>query len=117
MALHSECAGGVGNIIPDNKMSASSEDQSHPAKNGRLEDRGWSPDEHNNHDKFSYLYLVCGFKIRGCSDVRPRPAWLTIYRVQVSPEKDFRNDWNSIKVWFLPMSYLLKFPFFSLKYA
>ena len=99
-------------MIPDNKMSASSEDQSHPAKNGRLEDRVWSPDEHNNHDKFSYLYLVCGFKIWGCFDVRPRPAWLTIYRVQVSPEKDFRNDWNSIKVWFLPMSYLLKFPFF-----
>ena len=112
MSLHSECAGGVGNMIPDNKMSASSEDQSHPAKNGRLEDRGWSPDEHNNHDKFSYLYLVCGFKIRGCFDVRPRPAWLTIYRVQVPPEKDFRDDWNSIKVWFLPMSYFLKFPFF-----
>ena len=49
-------------MIPDNKMSASSEDQSHPAKNGRLEDRGWSPDEHNNHDKFSYLYLVLDLK-------------------------------------------------------
>ena len=61
---------------------------------------------------FSYLYLVCGFKIRGYSDMRPRPAWLTIYRVQVSPEKDFRDDWNSIKVWFLPMSCLFKFPFF-----
>ena len=68
--------------------------------------------EHNNHDMFSYLYLVCGFKIRGYSDMRPRPAWLTIYRVQVSPEKDFRDDWNSIKVWVLSMSYLLKFPFF-----
>ena len=104
-------------MIPDNKMSASSEDQSHPAKNGRLEDRGWSPDEHNNHDKFSYLYLVCGFKIRGCFDVRPRPAWLTIYRVQVSPEKDFRNDWNSIRFGFCLCLIYLSFPFFSLKYA
>ena len=51
-----------GDMIPDNRMSASSEDQSHPAKNGRLEDRGWSPDEHNNHDKFPYLYLVLDLK-------------------------------------------------------
>ena len=47
--------------------------------------------------------------------MRPRPTWLTINRVQVSPEKGFRDDWNSIKVWFLSMSYLLKFPFFHLK--
>ena len=46
--------------------------------------------------------------------MRPRPTWLTINRVQVSPEKGFRDDWNSIKVWFLPMSCLLKFPFFHL---
>ena len=49
--------------------------------------------------------------------MRLRPTWLTINRVQVSPEKGFRDDWNSIKVWLLPMSCLLKFPFFSLKYA
>ena len=49
--------------------------------------------------------------------MRPRPTWLTINRVQVPPEKGFGDDWNSKKVWFLPMSYLLKFPFFSLKDA
>ncbi|XP_022793981.1 latent-transforming growth factor beta-binding protein 4-like isoform X2 [Stylophora pistillata] len=92
------------NMIPDSQMSSSSEDPNYPAANGRLKDKGWSPDEHNAEDKTPYLqidlgglYLVCGFKIQGCSGMRPRPAWVIRYRAQVSPEKDFWDDWNYIR--------------------
>ena len=48
------------------------------------------------------MHLVCGFEIQGCVAMGPLPSWVTRYRVQVSPEKDYWDDWNFIKVWFLP---------------
>ena len=74
-------------------MEASSEDLSHPASSGRLEDSGWAPGSSDN-DPYPYLqidlvnlYLVCGVKVQGCTDFKGKPAWVTRYRVQVSPEK------------------------------
>ena len=90
------------NMLPDSRMKASSEDMRHPASSGRLKDSGWAP---RSEDPYPYLgidlvnlYLVCGVKIQGCSDFKGKPAWVTRYRVQVSPEEDFWDSWNYLKV-------------------
>ena len=89
-------------VLEDRMLEASSEDLRHPASSGRLEDSGWAP----RNDSFPYLqidlvnlYLVCGVKVQGCTDFKGKPAWVTRYRVQVSPEKDFWDSWNYLKVW------------------
>lgn len=94
-------------VIPDSRMKASSEDLRHPASRGRLKDSGWAP-RSTGKDQYPYLlidlvnlYLVCGFKVQGCSDFKGKPAWVTRYRVQVSPEKNFWDSWNYIKVRFI----------------
>lgn len=96
--------GRYGDMIPDKRMKASSEDPNYPASSGRLKDSGWAP-RGKDKDPYPYLeidlinlYLVCGFKIQGCSDFNGGPAWVTRYRVQVSPEKRFWDSWNYIKV-------------------
>ena len=90
------------NMIPDSEMSASSEDPKHPASSGRLKDSGWSPAKNDGYQylqiNLGSLYLVCGFKIQGCFNIKGGPAWVTRYRVQVSPEEDFWDSWNYIKV-------------------
>ncbi|KAL9970965.1 hypothetical protein ACROYT_G023436 [Oculina patagonica] len=90
-------------VIPDNQMKASSEVPGYPASSGRLRDLGWAPDSLDK-DPYPYLqinlvnlYLVCGFKIQGCSDFKGKPAWVTRYRVQVSPEENYWDSWNYIK--------------------
>ena len=92
------------NILPDSRMTASSEDLSYPASSGRLKDSGWAP-RGTDKDRYPYLqidlvdlYLICGIKVQGCSDFKGKPAWVTRYRVQVSPEKDFWDSWNYLKV-------------------
>ena len=91
-------------MLPDSKMKATTEHPNHPASSGRLKDKGWAP---KNMDRYQYLLidlvdlnLVCGVKIQGCSDFKGKPAWVTRYRVQVSPEEDFWDSWNYLKVWF-----------------
>ena len=95
-----------GNYIPDSRMTASSEESEYFASSGRLKDSGWAP-LGTDKDWYPYLqidlvdlYLVCGIKVQGCSDFKGKPAWVTRYRVQVSPEKDFWDSWNYLKVWF-----------------
>ena len=58
---------------------------------------GWCSSES---DKFPYLqfdleklYLICGFQVHEGLDTR-----LKSYRVHVSPEKDYLNSWNIVKV-------------------
>lgn len=89
-------------MIPNSKMTASSEDPRYPAKSGRLGDSGWSPDSKDLYPylqiDLSNLYLICGLKIDGCTKFKGGAAWVTRYRVQVSPEKNFWDSWNYIKV-------------------
>ena len=61
------------------------------------DNNGWSPSES---DKLPYLqfdlgklHLICGFEVQGC-----KKSYVTRYRVHVSPEKDFLDTWNIIKV-------------------
>ena len=51
-------------------------------------------------DKWPYLqfdleklHLVCGFEVLGCNGFN-----VSSYRVHVSPEKDYLDSWNIIKV-------------------
>jgi len=95
-----------GDALPDSKIKASSEDLRFPASRGRLKDSGWAP-RSTEKDPYPYLridlvdlYLVCGVEVQGCSDFKGKPAWVTTYRVQVSPEKNFWDSWNYLKVWF-----------------
>ncbi|KAL9970967.1 hypothetical protein ACROYT_G023438 [Oculina patagonica] len=90
-------------MIPDKQMTASSEDPHHPPSSGRLKDIGWAP-ESLDKDPYPYLqidlkkfFLICGFKIQGCKDFKGGPAWVTRYRVQVSPERKYWDSWNYIK--------------------
>ena len=94
---------GVNNELPDSRMKASSATWLYPASRGRLKDRGWSP-MGRDEDPYPYLeidlgnlYLVCGIKVQGCSEKR---AGEIRYRVQVSPEENFWDSWNYLKVWF-----------------
>ena len=95
--------------IPDNRLTASSHDPHFPAAYGRLYLSGWAPKsrykEYFPHFQVNLgaMHLVCGFEIQGCLAMGPRSGWVTRYRVQVSPEKDYWDDWNFIKVWFLPV--------------
>ena len=95
------------NFPPASRMTASSEDSRYLASSGRLKDSGWAPNGADK-DRYPYLqidlvdlYLICGIKVQGCSDFKGKPAWVTRYRVQVSPEKDFWDSWNYLKVWFI----------------
>ena len=99
-------ARGGNSELPDSMIKASSEDYRYPASSGRLKDSGWAPVS-SDEDPYPYLqidldnlYLVCGVKVQGCEDFDRKQAWVTRYRVQVSPEKDFWESWNYIKVWF-----------------
>ncbi|CAH3036766.1 unnamed protein product, partial [Pocillopora meandrina] len=89
--------------IPDNRLTASSQDPHFPAAYGRFYLTGWAP-KFRYKEFFPYfqvnlgaMHLVCGFEIQGCVAMGPRPGWVTRYRVQVSPEKDYWDDWNFIK--------------------
>ena len=93
-------------VLPDSTIKASSEDLRHPASKGRLKDSGWAP-RSTDKDPYPYLqvdlvnlYLVCGVKVQGCTDYKRQPAWVTRYRVKVSPEKNFWDSWNYLKVSF-----------------
>jgi len=90
-------------VLPHRGIKASSEDLRYPASRGMLKDSGWAP-LGAYQDRYPYLqidlvdlYLVCGIKVQGCSDFKGKPAWVTRYRVQVSPEKDFWDSWNYLK--------------------
>lgn len=91
-------------VLSNSRIHASSEDYRYPASSGRLKDKGWAP-RSSDEDPYPYLqidlidlYLVCGVQVQGCTDFEKKPAWVTRYRVQVSPEKDFWDSWNYLKV-------------------
>ena len=94
---------GTSNQIQDEKMTGTSYVGNHAFHNGRIGDVGWCP-QSGVTDGHPYLqidlmgfYLVCGFAIQGCTDPL-KSAWVTRYRVQVSPQKDYWDLWNFIKV-------------------
>lgn len=67
----------------------------------KLDKEGWSPQNADKHPwiktDLGDLNLVCGFAVQGCSD-NGVDTWLARYRVQVSPEENFWDSWNYIKV-------------------
>ena len=88
-----------GRLIRDSSITASSK-QTPSAKISEARiggNDGWSP---HASDKLPYLqfdleklYLICGFKVLGCKD-----SYVNLYRVHVSPEKEYLDSWNIIKV-------------------
>ena len=67
------------------------------ARLGAGENNGWIPNKRDKHPYLQFdlekLYLICGFEVQGCGQ-----SWVTRYRVQVSPEENFWDPWNYIKV-------------------
>ena len=39
------------------------------------------------------IYLICGFEVKGC-----KQSFVERYRVHISPEENFLDNWNMIKV-------------------
>ena len=88
-----------GRLIRDSSITASSK-QTPSAKISEVRiggNDGWSP---HASDKLPYLqfdleklYLICGFKVLGC-----KGSYVNLYRVHVSPEKEYLDSWNIIKV-------------------
>ena len=88
-----------GRLIRDSSITASSK-QTPSAKISEVRiggNDGWSP---HASDKLPYLqfdleklYLICGFEVLGC-----KGSYVNLYRVHVSPEKDYLDSWNIIKV-------------------
>lgn len=86
-------------IIVDSSITASSTDivmgNINEARLG--ENDGWIPEKTDKHPYLEFdlenFYLICGFEVQGC-----KKSWVTRYRVQISPEKDFWDTWNYIKV-------------------
>ena len=86
-------------LIRDSSITASSK-QTPSAKISEARiggNDGWSP---HTSDKLPYLqfdleklYLICGFKVLGC-----KGSYVNLYRVHVSPEKEYLDSWNIIKV-------------------
>ncbi|XP_044183632.1 fibrillin-1-like [Acropora millepora] len=85
-------------LIRDSSITASSK-QTPSAKISEARiggNDGWSP---HTSDKLPYLqfdleklYLICGFKVLGC-----KGSYVNLYRVHVSPEKEYLDSWNIIK--------------------
>ena len=75
---------------------------------GKLNDdnpEGWVPKGDDQHPYLEFdlgkLYLICGFEVKGCKIKKfgnTYDVWVTRYRVQVSPENDYWDSWNYIKV-------------------
>lgn len=86
-------------VIRDSSITASSK-RIRSAKIGEARiggNDGWSP---HPSDKLPYLqfdleslYLICGFEVLGC-----KGSYVNLYRVHVSPEKEYLDSWNIIKV-------------------
>ena len=86
-------------LIKDSSITASSK-QTSSAKMSEARiggNDGWSP---HASDKLPYLqfdleklYLICGFELLGC-----KGSSVSLYRVHVSPEKEYLDSWNIIKV-------------------
>ena len=80
--------------------------ESHFAKRGRGSGHGWVPKGSDMHPyleiDLEQLFLVCGVEVQGCKRIGPGgreySAWVTRYRVQVSPENEYWDSWNFIKV-------------------
>ncbi|XP_015748264.1 PREDICTED: uncharacterized protein LOC107328062 isoform X2 [Acropora digitifera] len=87
-----------GRLIRDSSITASSK-QTPSAKISEVRiggNDGWSP---HASDKLPYLQfdleklcLICGFEVLGC-----KGSYVNLYRVHVSPEKDYLDSWNIIK--------------------
>ena len=87
--------------IAEGSISSSSVKDYSEAAHVKLDKEGWSPQNADKHPWIKIdlgdLYLVCGFAVQGCSDSGV-DTWVTRYRVQVSPEENFWDSWNYIKV-------------------
>jgi len=96
--------------LPDSSVTSSSVHKSYDTHHGKLDDYpdGWVPDESDSNPYLQFdlgkLFLICGFEVKGCElnyKGLNYPLYVTRYRVQVSPEIDFWDSWNYIKVsWF-----------------
>ena len=88
-----------GRLIKDDSITASSKQipwaKMSDARIGGND--GWSPQYHDKLPRLQFdlekLYLICGFEVLGCKGFN-----VTSYSVHVSPEKDYLNLWNIMKV-------------------
>lgn len=91
------------NKIGNQNIKASTVDRFAQTYEARMHGgNGWIPDRNDKHPYLEIdlgsLFLVCGFEVRGC-----RRSWPTRYRVQVTPEKDYWDSWNYIKVIYMAL--------------
>lgn len=98
------------------RITASSGNSNYQPSFAKFGNVGWSPSKADLHPWLKIdlgdLYLICGFKVQGCRDGAVE-TYVRRYRVQVSPEDNFWDSWNYIKVinerariWWVPCDVL-----------
>lgn len=99
--------------LPDSSVTSSTVHKSYETHHGKLDKNpdGWVPEGRDSHPYLQFdlgkLFLICGFEVKGCAlndKGRKYPLYVTRYRVQVSPEIDFWDSWNYIKVSWLSIA-------------
>lgn len=108
-----DCGYKLVRYLPDSSVTSSSVHKSYETHHGKLDKNpdGWVPDGRDSHPYLQFdlgkLFLICGFEVKGCelnNKGRKYPLYVTRYRVQVSPEIDFWDSWNYIKVSWLSIT-------------
>lgn len=95
--------------LPDSSVTSSSVHKSYETHHGKLDKNpdGWIPDGRDLHPYLQFdlgkLFLICGFEVKGC-ELNNKGLYVTRYRVQVSPEIDFWDSWNYVKVSWLSIT-------------